>query len=73
MGDWRHNDDLDLTAGDLSAMLEAGEAVELVNAPHLPAGARLITPNLTYGAVSTQRPTTSFAVGAAVVSQQLVG
>lgn len=48
MSDWRDKDDLDLTAEDITAMLEAGQPVQAASTP-LPGGAVLVTPTLTLG------------------------
>ncbi len=45
---WQRKDDLDLTSEDLSAMLQSGDVVELVNVD-LPPGARLVMPSGSFG------------------------
>jgi hypothetical protein len=56
MGDvsrWQEKDDLDLTAGDVEAMLDAGLPVEVRHETHLPSFAVLVTTAATYGSPNT--------------------
>ncbi len=73
MTDWRDKDDLELTSDDLGAMLDAGDAVEVVHAQVLPGCGSFVTPLRTFGGQTTQpisQPV--FGPGAMRVGQQHV-
>ncbi len=56
MGDmsrWQDKDDLDLTAEDVEAMLDAGLPVEVCHETRLPSFAVLVTAAATYGTPNT--------------------
>jgi hypothetical protein len=71
MGDWRDKDDLDLTAEDLSDMLDEGTPVEIVG-PRLPSWATRVSAVPSFGAGHTEVRVAGGAITSVVTSRQTV-
>ncbi len=65
--DWRDKDDLDLTAEDVDAMLNAGAPLTVVGPHQLPGNGVLVTARATFG-VPTLWPETPSLTGPARIT-----